>query len=88
MLGTVSAKLDGVRHIVHYLAGTYTIPLHIAKPYSNVRCLTCHRESQKFLKSAGHPAEVRPALLSGEIPCVSCDAPAHTPESPGKQAAR
>jgi len=79
MFGTISAKMDGVRHIVHYLGGTYQVPLKIAHPYSNVRCLSCHADSQKFLKSAGHPADALPQLMSGEVLCVSCHAPAHTP---------
>jgi len=80
MLGTVSAKIDGVRHIAHYIAGTYALPIKIRHPYSNVRCLGCHGESQKFLKSPGHPPEVRPQLLSNEVPCLTCHAPAHTPQ--------
>ncbi len=43
-------------------------------------------ESEKFLKSAGHPAEIRSALFAGEMPCLSCHTPAHTPGSPSKQA--
>jgi cytochrome c nitrite reductase small subunit len=78
MLGTVSAKMDGVRHVMHYVAGTYTMPLKIRRPYSNIRCLTCHAESQKFVKSPGHPSEIRPQLVSGEVSCLSCHAPAHT----------
>src|SRR5262249_44272900 len=63
MLGTVSAKMDGVRHVMHYVARTYTLPIKIRSPYQNVRCLGCHGESQKFLKSAGHPEDVRPQLM-------------------------
>ena len=80
MLGTISAKMDGVRHIIHYVTGTYTQPLKIAHPYPNVRCLACHGESQKFLTSPGHPADVRPQLMSGETSCLTCHAPAHTPK--------
>ncbi|HXJ85040.1 MAG TPA: NapC/NirT family cytochrome c [Candidatus Methylomirabilis sp.] len=79
MLGTISAKMDGVGHVLHYVAGTYPQPIKIRHPYSNVRCLACHGESQKFLQSPGHPAEVRPQLMSGELSCLTCHAPAHTP---------
>ena len=82
LLGTISAKLDGVGHIVHFLRGDYTLPLKIARPYPNVRCLGCHAGSQRFLKSAGHPADVQPQLMSGEMTCVTCHAPAHTPKEP------
>jgi cytochrome c nitrite reductase small subunit len=80
LLGTVSAKMDGVRHMVHYVRGSYALPLKIAHPFPNVRCLECHGESQKFLKSEGHPADARPQLMSGEMPCMTCHAPAHTPK--------
>jgi len=79
LFGTVSAKMDGVRHVVHYVAGSYTLPITIRHPYANARCLGCHGGSQKFEKSPGH-AEITPQLVSGELPCVSCHAPAHTPQ--------
>ena len=75
MLGTISAKMDGVGHVTHYLAGTYTLPLKIRSPYLNLRCLTCHGESQKFLKSAGHPADARPQLFSGTCPASTATRP-------------
>jgi cytochrome c nitrite reductase small subunit len=81
MLGTISAKMDGVGHIVHLLRGSYTLPLKIAHPYANTRCLECHGESQKFLRSPGHAAEIRPQLMSGEAACLDCHGPAHTPKT-------
>ena len=79
LLGTFDAKMDGVRHVFHFLTGTYTLPLQIGHPYSNARCLECHGESQKFRGSSGHAAEVRAQVLSGEVSCLTCHAPAHTP---------
>lgn len=81
LLGTFDAKMDGVRHVVHFLTGTYTLPLKIAHSYSNARCLECHGESQKFLTSSGHPAETHAQVLSGEVSCLTCHAPAHTPST-------
>ena len=80
MLGTVSAKMSGIRHVYHYVTGTYSFPLKIARPYPNLRCLECHGESQKFLKSEGHPSDLRPQLISGEVSCLTCHGPAHTPK--------
>ena len=80
MLGTVSAKMDGLRHVTHYLTGRYAQTRKIFRPYSNVRCLTCHAESRKFLDSPGHPEEDRATLFSGEVSCLDCHAPAHTPK--------
>jgi nitrate/TMAO reductase-like tetraheme cytochrome c subunit len=79
MLGTVSAKADGLGHVYHYVTGTYALPIKIRHPYQNARCLTCHEGAQKFVNSPGHPAEVRPQLLSGGISCLDCHGPAHTP---------
>lgn len=86
MFGSVSAKLDGVRHVMHNTFGTYETPIKIAKPYPNLRCLGCHGESQKFLKSEGHPPEDQPALMKGEVSCLDCHGPAHPPSQ--KQASR
>ena len=80
MLGTIAAKLDGVGHVVRYVTGTYVLPIKIAHPYPNVRCFACHAGSQKFLKSPGHPADVQPQLASGEVSCLTCHGPAHTPK--------
>lgn len=79
MLGTISAKIDGVRHAVNFLAGAYAVPVKMARPYSNHNCLMCHGESQKFVKSQGHPADVRPQFISGKVSCLTCHAPAHAP---------
>ena len=78
LFGTLSAKMDGLGHVLHHVTGTYSLPLKIAHPYSNLRCLTCHGESQKFQKSPGHPTEIRPQLVSGQESCLTCHAPAHT----------
>jgi cytochrome c nitrite reductase small subunit len=80
MFGTVAAKLAGVRHVYYYVTGTYTLPIKIASPYPNVRCLGCHGESQKFLTSAGHPAADQPQLVAGKVSCLDCHGPPHTPK--------
>jgi cytochrome c nitrite reductase small subunit len=77
MFGTVEAKLAGLGHVVRNTTGAYTLPLKIARPYPNTRCLGCHAESQKFQRSEGHPQETMPTLLSGEVSCLDCHGPAH-----------
>jgi cytochrome c nitrite reductase small subunit len=77
MFGTVQAKLAGMGHVARNVTGRYTLPLKIAQPYPNSRCLSCHGESQKFLKSEGHPKEDLPGLLSGDTSCIDCHGPAH-----------
>ena len=77
MFGTVQAKMEGLGHVARNLTRHYSLPLKIAHPYPNSRCLACHRESQKFLRSEGHPKEALPKLLSGEDSCIECHGPAH-----------
>ncbi len=77
MFGTLQAKTDGLGHVVRNVTGRYALPLKINSPYPNRRCLGCHGESQKFLKTEGHPKEDLPKLLSGETACIDCHGPAH-----------
>ncbi len=84
LTGTMTAKLEGLGHVWRYTTGRYTLPIKIAHPYSNVRCLSCHGESQKFLTSAGHPKEELPGLVADKTSCLDCHGPAHPAQ---KQAA-
>lgn len=84
LAGTAMAKLEGLGHVWRYTTGSYTLPIKIAHPYANVRCLGCHGESQKFLNSEGHPKEELPNLMTDKMSCLDCHGPAH-PEQ--KQAA-
>jgi cytochrome c nitrite reductase small subunit len=84
LAGTAMAKLAGLGHVWRYTTGSYTLPIKIAQPYSNVRCLGCHGESQKFLTSAGHPKEDLPSLMTNQTSCLDCHGPAHPAQ---KQAA-
>lgn len=84
MFGTFRAKVEGLSHVVHWVSGTYTMPIKIAHPYSNLRCLACHGESQRFLTAASHSNEVMPQLVSGTLSCLECHGPAHTPEGGGR----
>jgi nitrate/TMAO reductase-like tetraheme cytochrome c subunit len=77
MFGTVQAKMAGLGHVTRNLTGAYSLPLKIAHPYANGRCLACHGDSQKFLKSEAHPKEDLPKLVSGETSCLDCHGPAH-----------
>lgn len=78
MYGSVSAKLDGLGHVWHNMTGHYPKPIKIAHPYSNLRCLSCHGESQAFL--AKHEKEEIPKLIAGTDSCLDCHGPAHKPE--------
>ena len=67
---------DGAVHVVRYSTGMYTLPLKIAEPYPNFRCLGCHGESQKFLNSPTMKP-MMPDLLSGATSCLGCHGAAH-----------
>ena len=75
--GTLAAKFAGLGHVWRYTTGSYTVPIKIAHPFPNLRCLECHAGSQKFLKSEGHPKEVIPDLVAGKMSCLDCHGPAH-----------
>lgn len=81
--GTLRAKLGGLRHVWYYTTGTYHLPIKIAAPYPNVRCLGCHGESQKFLNSETKKP-IMADLMSGKTSCLECHAPVH-PEQKAEQ---
>ena len=74
--GTIQAKLAGLGHVWRYTTGRYTLPIKIAAPYPNSRCLGCHGESQRFLNSPTKK-DMLPELMSGKTSCLDCHAPAH-----------
>jgi nitrate/TMAO reductase-like tetraheme cytochrome c subunit len=77
LAGTLRAKFEGLGHVWRYTTGTYDLPIKIASPYPNVRCLGCHGASQKFLSAAGHPKDEIPNLMAGTTSCLDCHGPAH-----------
>ncbi|HKF43427.1 MAG TPA: NapC/NirT family cytochrome c [Thermoanaerobaculia bacterium] len=88
MFGTISAKMEGLGHILHNTTGHYEKPIKIARPYPNLRCLSCHGASQKFLDPAKHPKEDMADLISGKNACIDCHGPAHAPQEAEKKASR
>jgi cytochrome c nitrite reductase small subunit len=82
--GTLRAKLGGLGHVWYCTTGTYKLPIKIAAPYPNVRCLGCHGESQKFLNSETKKP-IMADLMSGKTSCLECHAPVH-PEQQKKEA--
>ena len=74
--GTLKAKLTGLGHVWRYSTGLYEMPIKIAQPYPNSRCLGCHGESQRFLNSATMKP-ILPELMGGQTSCLTCHGPAH-----------
>ena len=77
MFGTVKAKWEGLGHVARYTTGKYEVPLKIARPYSNLRCLNCHAGSLKFVNPEAHPKEDIAKFVTGEVSCLECHEPAH-----------
>jgi cytochrome c nitrite reductase small subunit len=75
--GTIKAKFEGLGHVWRYTTGRYEIPIKLARPFPNTRCLACHAESQKFLNSDGHPKEAMHDLMDGTASCIDCHGPVH-----------
>ena len=75
--GTIQAKFEGLGHVWRYTTRRYELPIKIAQPYPNVRCLWCHAASQKFLNTAGHSKEEIHTLMDGTVSCLACHGPAH-----------
>lgn len=78
-MGPVSAKIDGVRHIVAYYTGFgMHDPIKLYKPFPNNNCLQCHGASAEF-QSQTHIA-VMDQIKSNAMSCVACHNPIHTPQ--------
>lgn len=85
MAGTVGAKLAGLGHTWRNLTGSYELPLKIRRPYSNLRCLSCHGGAQNFLGK--HDKDEIPKLMADKDSCLDCHGPAHAPDTKNAPAA-
>lgn len=80
LFGSVSAKVEGLRHVVLNATEGFPRPIELARPYPNLRCLACHGQSQKFLDSGSHAPEDLPDFIAGKSSCLDCHGPAHPPQ--------
>src|SRR5262249_13888656 len=76
LAGTATAKMGGLGHVVRYTTGAYTLPLKIARPYPNIRCLGCHARAPRFVNNPAHPKDMMPVLMDGSTSCLVCHGPA------------
>ena len=76
LAGTIGAKIDGLLHMFHYIAGTYTEPIKIWYPYNSANCLGCHEGARSFEKQSVH-VSVMSAMKTNKVSCLSCHAEAH-----------
>jgi nitrate/TMAO reductase-like tetraheme cytochrome c subunit len=79
LFGTVAAKVNGIRQVLRYYAGTYESPLEMWAPYRNRDCLKCHAESAKWRRHEEHVGdESKAALLGDRISCMDCHESGHS----------
>lgn len=84
LLGTVDAKIAGVRHMLLTVTGTHSVPLEIHGRFDINSCLSCHAESARFRDQPSHQArDIQDLLLAGDMNCTDCHVPAHSPEAIG-----
>lgn len=76
LFGSMEAKLSGVGHVWRESAGTYTVPVQIARPYRFTICLDCHAQSAKFDAIPEHKDLVA-KTVRGEERCTSCHELSH-----------
>lgn len=80
LFGTVSAKVEGLRHVALNATGSFPRPIQLSRPFPNLRCLACHGQSQKFLTSGNHAPEDLPDLIADKSSCLDCHGPVHPPQ--------
>ena len=78
LFGTMEAKLAGVGHIWKESAGSYTLPVRIARPYQFMICLDCHAQSAKFDRVPQH-RDIVGEVAAGRAGCTSCHGLSHLP---------
>jgi hypothetical protein len=74
--GTLTAKMDGLRHLLKYTSRTYVEPIGLIHPFNNANCLHCHAGTPKYDAETMH--EVMADVIAGnETPCTSCHGNSH-----------
>jgi len=80
--GSVTAKMDGLRHWAKYVSDTYIEPIQLKDIYSNQNCLYCHQQTPKYDAVSSHQYQAD-NLLQGRRSCTSCHGPPHETGGPG-----
>jgi nitrate/TMAO reductase-like tetraheme cytochrome c subunit len=76
LYGTVKAKMDGFRHLVKYVTGTYEEPIRYPYRYNNQNCLACHKGTPLFERVQSHHT-IRDRLESSTVSCTNCHGAPH-----------
>ena len=75
-LGTIDAKLRGLRHIVVFYLEPHAHPKGLYKSYSNDNCLQCHGGTKRFMENPVHISSIE-QIQEGEMSCLDCHRPIH-----------
>jgi cytochrome c nitrite reductase small subunit len=85
ILGTMEAKMAGLRHVWKAGTGSYKLPIKMHEAYNFTICLDCHAGSAKFDKVAVHEGVVK-ETVAGKSNCLECHAAPHpAPETRSKE---
>ncbi len=78
LFGTVEAKLHGIGEVYRYYTRTYSQPIEMWQPYSNIDCLKCHANSKKWLSLDAHVEEdMKEQLFDDRTSCMDCHDQGH-----------
>jgi cytochrome c-type protein NapC len=86
MFGAVFTKLNGMRHVYHYLTEYRSIPLaealteiHIYQPFPNTNCMQCHSTTTRLWLDVNDHVSALDDVRSGKLSCASegCHGYAH-----------
>lgn len=74
LFGDLTAKLNGVKHLLVYYSGRTPEKIELYSPYNNRECLYCHSGGRRFEEL--HEEDMS-LLLSNEASCMECHGSAH-----------
>jgi nitrate/TMAO reductase-like tetraheme cytochrome c subunit len=78
LFGSLKAKVNGVRQVLHYYSGSFEAPITMWKPYSNEECLKCHAESARWQAVEAHAdTDQLRAILTDDTSCMECHESGH-----------
>lgn len=81
--GDMTAKVAGMRHMIHATLGREEYPLALRRPFDIDSCLDCHAEATPFRAIEDHrDLDIQEALLTRDMGCTGeCHETAHPEEA-------
>ncbi|WP_332921030.1 hypothetical protein [Persicobacter psychrovividus] len=75
--GTLKGKMDGYRHLMKYVTGTYHEPIKYRGEFNYQNCLNCHEGTKKFHAVQEHVPVLENLATRKTISCLNCHGRAH-----------